>query len=115
MFFLFGVKGGLLFLITKKEPPPKTSLFLEQQKCFRADLSAEPPQTLQRFKSLEQSFPPCRPPSADKMSPNPATVFAPYPPSLAPAKAYFLLKFSFINKRMNLTPYVQHVFFLLKL
>ena len=36
-------------------------------------------------------------------------------PPPAPVKAYFILKFSFINKRMNLTPYVQHVFFLLKL
>jgi hypothetical protein len=35
MFFLFGVKGGLLFLITKKEKSPlKNSLFPEQQKRF---------------------------------------------------------------------------------
>jgi hypothetical protein len=40
MFFLFGVKGVFLFLITKKEPLLKTSLFLEQQKRFGADLSA---------------------------------------------------------------------------
>ena len=42
MFFLFGVKGGLLFLITKKEKSPlKTSLFSEQQKRFRAGLPAK--------------------------------------------------------------------------
>jgi hypothetical protein len=46
MFFLLGVKGGLLFLITKKEKSPlKTSLFFEQQNRFRADLSAEPIKT----------------------------------------------------------------------
>ena len=42
MFFLFGVKGGLLFLITKKEKSPlKISLFPEQQKRYEADLSAK--------------------------------------------------------------------------
>jgi hypothetical protein len=62
MFFLLGVKGGLLFLITKKEKSPlKTSLFhlvftdvntsfvcvansplfSEQQKRFRAGLPAK--------------------------------------------------------------------------
>ena len=54
MFFLFGVKGGLLFLITKKEKSPlKTSLFSEQQKRFRADLSAEPIKTKMVLKSFE--------------------------------------------------------------
>ena len=46
MFFLFGVKGGFLFLITKKEKSPlKISLFPEQQKRYEADLSAEPIKT----------------------------------------------------------------------
>ena len=59
MFFLFGVKGGLLFLITKKEKSPlKISLFPEQQKRYEADLSAESLRTLQRFiKKGAENFP----------------------------------------------------------
>ena len=54
MFFLFGVKGGLLFLITKKEKSPlKTSLFFEQQKRFREGLPAEPIKTKMVLKSFE--------------------------------------------------------------
>ena len=54
MFFLFGVKGGLLFLITKKEKSPlKTSLFLEQQKSFNASLrSVFPTEILRSFYEL---------------------------------------------------------------
>ena len=55
MFFLFGVKVGLLFLITKKEKSPlKTSLFSEQQKRYEADLSANKALNLAKvYKSFE--------------------------------------------------------------
>ena len=45
VFSLWGQRGTSLFDYKKREIPLKTPLFFEQQKSFRADLSAEPIKT----------------------------------------------------------------------
>ena len=63
MFFLFGVKGGFLFLITKKEKSPlKTSLFSEQQKRFNAGV---PGRTASNLAKVLLNFKPKFSPNAD--------------------------------------------------